>query len=466
MSGTKSAGRLLGWGSVLLVLQGCSQEPVQGDEQAGSPQVTNRLAVPPDVVNNLGITFEAATRGRLGLWRQVPGELVVPDRSQWVLRAPARGRVVSTASRWTAVDAGEVLVTLASPEVRGSQGRIALAERTLAQAEIEFEAARERLVESEEHLVEARAFEGESREHLDELETLNRQGNPLAARELIEVRRKVTEASGGRLEAAIKRDEISSRVAQKRLEADQASLKLMEELSALAVLTGRSVDELTQETPDGPAWSGIEHLTIRAVAPGVVFEVMATRGEVVDADVPLLTVFDTRELRFLGHIPEGDLGSLQGGNPVRLDFPSRAMASIETQLAEPIPFADAGTRMLRVEAEVSNHDGLLAHGISVMAHVLVEPGTSDEVLIPARCVVFDGLEAIVFKRDPNDPNVVIRTPIELGARSAGRVEVLAGMLEGDQLVADGIHQLKQTGLGKAPEGGHFHADGTWHSDHE
>ena len=61
---------------------------------------------------------------------------------------------------------------------------------------------------------------------------------------------------------------------------------------------------------------------------------------------------------------------------------------------------------------------------------------------------------------------VIRTPVELGARSSGYAEVIAGVLDGDELVADGVHQLKQTGLGKAPEGGHFHADGTWHEDHE
>jgi multidrug efflux pump subunit AcrA (membrane-fusion protein) len=98
--------------------------------------------------------------------------------------------------------------------------------------------------------------------------------------------------------------------------------------------------------------------------------------------------------------------------------------------------------------------------------VLLRESQHEEVIVPVRCVVFDGLEAIVFKRDPKTPNVVIRTPVELGARAAGQVEVLAGVMAGDALVADGIQQLKLTGLGKAPVGGHFHADGTWHEDHK
>ena len=84
------------------------------------------------------------------------------------------------------------------------------------------------------------------------------------------------------------------------------------------------------------------------------------------------------------------------------------------------------------------------------------------MLLPLSCILSDGLEKIVFLRDAEKPNVVIRTPVELGLRGGGFVEVISGLLEGDTVVDKGKHQLKQTGKGKAPKGGHFHADGTWH----
>jgi RND family efflux transporter MFP subunit len=207
-------------------------------------------------------------------------------------------------------------------------------------------------------------------------------------------------------------------------------------------------------------------LAVRAPAAGVVVELLASPGEILAAGAEVAQLFATDELRFRGHLPEGDAGVLAAGAPVRLELPSRRLEPVTASLLPPIPVADARTRMIQVEAIVPNESGALAHGMSAMAHVLVSESRNEEVLILARCVVLDGLEAIVFRRDPNAPDVVVRTPVELGARAAGRVEVLAGLLDGDAVVAHGVHQLKQAGLGQVPQGGHFHADGTWHSDHK
>jgi multidrug efflux pump subunit AcrA (membrane-fusion protein) len=78
-------------------------------------------------------------------------------------------------------------------------------------------------------------------------------------------------------------------------------------------------------------------------------------------------------------------------------------------------------------------------------------------------VVQDQLEFLVFRRDPANAEYVIRTPIAMGRRTPERVEVLSGVAAGDELVAHGIHQLKQTGIGRPSAKGHFHADGSWHA---
>lgn len=451
---------------IVLACAGCAPAPIETQPQEEAAVPTNRLDVPPDVVNNLGITFEAATRGHLGVWREISGELEVPESHRWTLRSPVDARVLTVVPRWQRVTEGDVLATLSSPDLQRAQSAIAIAQRTLERARAELVAARARLSESELHVKEAEAFEQASRRRLDALVALDQEGNPLTAKELIEARRNATEASRARLDAAIARDDLASRVASKLLEAEQATLAVHEQEGALAVITGLSVAELRETVEGSPRWQSLETLAIRAPADGSVVELMTAQGEVIEAGTPFLEVFDTRELRFRGHLPEGDQGSLAAGNPVRLVFPSRLLPPVETVLEPTIPIVDAGTRMLHCEAVVPNAESTLAHGMSAIARILVERGASEEVLIPIRCVVFDVLEAIVFRRDPEDPTVVIRTPVELGARTADRAEVIAGVLDGDQVVADGVHQLKRTGLGKAPEGGHFHADGTWHGDHE
>ncbi len=71
----KSVGPVLCAAALLIPSCGLEQK---GESQQPAAKITNRLDVPPQVVNNLGITFEEATRGRLGIWRTVPGQLEVP----------------------------------------------------------------------------------------------------------------------------------------------------------------------------------------------------------------------------------------------------------------------------------------------------------------------------------------------------------------------------------------------------
>jgi hypothetical protein len=42
--------------------------------------------------------------------------------------------------------------------------------------------------------------------------------------------------------------------------------------------------------------------------------------------------------------------------------------------------------------------------------------------------------------------------------------VNSGVKEGDEVVLEGVYELKLAGGGKATGGGHFHADGTWHAE--
>jgi hypothetical protein len=42
--------------------------------------------------------------------------------------------------------------------------------------------------------------------------------------------------------------------------------------------------------------------------------------------------------------------------------------------------------------------------------------------------------------------------------------VNSGVAAGDEVVLDGVYELKLTGSGKPQGAGHFHADGTWHAD--
>ena len=104
--------------------------------------ITNRIPLPPEVVANLGITFEKARMGRLETRLRVPGRVEIAPEARYTVRAPAAGRVVLKAVRWQRVAAGEVLGELLSPELRASQESLVEAHAAIDRADVDILRAR------------------------------------------------------------------------------------------------------------------------------------------------------------------------------------------------------------------------------------------------------------------------------------------------------------------------------------
>ena len=451
--------------AVLFLLASCSQDEPSEAPGTAEEKITNRLAVPPEVVANLGITFEKATQGKVGVWVTVPGELYVPTTHRWSLRAPAHGRLKAVVAAWTPVEAGAVVAELVSPELRQAQQTVLAAYSRREHAKEEFEASQARLAESEAQLLGARKLQTASQKRMEHLRELRKNENAFTSKEFLESQRASSAASKAALESAVRRDELREVAREKNLFQAQAQLRVDQTLSAFSVLTGRTVKELLEKKDGVEVWKTLELIVMRAPARGIIVEVPVSRDETVDKGDLVALILDPIELRFRGWVPEGDLRSLRSGAPVKIELPG-GIEPVTSKLLGPMPVADSLTRRLQVEAIVPNPERMLPQGLSATAYVQIQESAHQEVLIPEDCVVLDGLDAIVFRQDPKDSNFVIRTPVELGLRGAGRIEILSAVGVGDSVVRKGIYQLKQTGLGKAPSGVHFHADGTWHAKHK
>ena len=70
---------------------------------------------------------------------------------------------------------------------------------------------------------------------------------------------------------------------------------------------------------------------------------------------------------------------------------------------------------------------------------------------------------MLFRRDPKDPDQVIRLGADLGLSDGRWVEVKSGLRDGDAVVLAGAYELMLASSGAATKGGHFHADGTFHA---
>ncbi|MBZ0153113.1 MAG: hypothetical protein K8J09_16440, partial [Planctomycetes bacterium] len=90
-------------------------------------------------------------------------------------------------------------------------------------------------------------------------------------------------------------------------------------------------------------------------------------------------------------------------------------------------------------------------------------GAAEPVLaIPLAATLQDGLERVLFRRDPKDPDQVLRLAADLGVDDGRWVEVKSGLRDGDSVVLAGAYELVLASSGTAAKGGHVHADGTFH----
>ena len=96
------------------------------------------------------------------------------------------------------------------------------------------------------------------------------------------------------------------------------------------------------------------------------------------------------------------------------------------------PIVTQTSRAVRIEADVPNPDHALQAGLFAEADVIVEPEAQALALPSAAVTRFAGVEKVWLVADGNATQQSIRT----GREEEGRVEILDGVAEGSQVVAN------------------------------
>lgn len=168
---------------------------------------------------------------------------------------------------------------------------------------------------------------------------------------------------------------------------------------------------------------------IRAPFKGVVEQRQAGLGEFLSTGAPVLTVVRVDPIRLRLEIAEADAARIRSGQAVRLK--EENFGKLATGKLDRIsPVISPLNRMLMVEADLPNPDGLLRPGSFVEAEVVVNQAR-ETLVIPAEAVfTFAGLEKVVLVEQGKAQEASIRT----GRREGDKVEVLSGLKSGQVVV--------------------------------
>lgn len=427
----------------------CSR-PDGGAETAAAPKeappaITNRVDIPPAVRQNLGITFAKVEARNVAATLRAAGAFELPPNAMREYHAPLAGRIELRVSESAPVAAGTALYEIDAPDWRALGEEIAATEAKVAsmvplrQAHRVHEESLARKVELwKARLVELDAIRaaggGNAREINDARATL-----VATEAELAEIMEK---------DAALDAEQKMAEAVLRALGARRA---------ALARAVGGEVDS-----------GGV--LVVRAAEPAVVAAISVPNGAYVEMGAEVVETVRADAVRFRARALQSDLPRIRDGMRVRVvPAATPGAGSVDAPPIEGTlrisPIADASSRMadILVDLDAAAVERAAWDRAGVAAAVeITTAGGSEELAIPASAIVRDGTASVIFRRDPANPDKVIRLEADLGVSDGRWTVVQSGVKQGDEIVVGGNYQLMLATSGSAPKGGHFHSDGTYH----
>jgi RND family efflux transporter MFP subunit len=209
------------------------------------------------------------------------------------------------------------------------------------------------------------------------------------------------------------------------------------------------------EAETAQARKALEDTVLRAPFAGVLARKLVADFRNVQAKEPVLVVQDDSSFEIKVSVPERDLTAREGKRAsaeeitqrlrprvVLSALPDREFPARLTELAE---VADPTTRTFEATFAFARPENVNVLG-GMTAKLVLEvpplPGVTGTAVPAAAVVSASDPEPFVWVVDPATMKVSKRT-VELGAMTGSEVRVLAGLAAGDQVVASGVHQLRE-----------------------
>lgn len=285
--------------------------------------------------------------------------------------------------------------------------------------------------------VESAAF-GEGIVAVGRLEVNERQLHALSARvsgyvERLHVRAVGDPVSAGQRVAEIYSPELLSAqqefLALLRAQELSDSTDLVQAARQRLRLLGMAAREIESLERSGQATS---RFGVYSPAEGFVVELTTREGGQIESGATLVAIADLSSLWLIADVPEREAGRIQPGDIVQAQLEGRPSEAVSGTVDFIYPSLNSQTRTARVRIVVPNKDNLLRPGM--FANVSISAVKRDVLTVPSEAVIYTGERSIVILKE-----AAAFRPVEVrtGAERGNRTEILAGLEEGDRVVASG-----------------------------
>jgi len=187
-------------------------------------------------------------------------------------------------------------------------------------------------------------------------------------------------------------------------------------------------------------------ITLRSPADAFVLERNITVGQRFETGDPLYVLADLAKVWVLADLFETDQALYRPGKPAAIIYGGERIAA---KMSQVLPSFDSGTRTLKARLELDNPAYRLRPEMFV--DVEFQSELPEALVVPHDAVLDTGLRKVVFV-DRGEGYFEPRR-VTTGWRRDGRVQILAGLSEGDRIVVSGTFLLDSESRMKAAAAG-------------
>jgi membrane fusion protein, multidrug efflux system len=234
--------------------------------------------------------------------------------------------------------------------------------------------------------------------------------------------------------------------AQAQFEVTKAAYERAEQLRERRVITLPEYER--ERTAYAAAMAQVEQLrtrlgyaTVTAPVDGVITEKRVESGDVVGNQARLFTVAEVSELVVRVGVSELDVVELSPGDRAAISLDAFPGRELQGRIRRIFPAGDPTTRLVPVEVVFDAASARTARP-GFLARVTFDLATSENVLLlPVAAVLgAQGAQSVFLV---NEEGAAVRRTVTTGLTSQGRIEIVGGLEEGEEVVVIGNSNLRE-----------------------
>ena len=165
-------------------------------------------------------------------------------------------------------------------------------------------------------------------------------------------------------------------------------------------------------------------------------------GDILDSNNSIIITLDDNSVIYSDlKIPEIFASVIKKGLPITAKFSGNKNKIYNGAVYAVSSRINAETRSLLIRVKINNENAELIPGS--LLEVTVNYNKRNSLGIPDTSLMLEGDKIYVYK--VSEKNVTNKTEIKIGIRDGGYVEVLSGLIEGENIVAEGLKKVRPKG---------------------